>query len=239
MQLDKLLQSQGFGSRKHCQQLIESGQVGVEGEIITLAKTKVKPEQLHFSVFGDDFIYREQVYLALYKPQGYECSHHPQYHHSVFDFFPDYLLAREIQTVGRLDQDTTGFLLLTDDGKYLHALTHPRKHVAKYYQITTRDEISAEQLQQLAEGVTLKNEKGVFAATDITQLSSHQCQFAVHQGVYHQVKRMLAAVGNHVEQLHRTQIGLLNLQSLPLVEGEWCYLSESEYTAARQQIAEN
>ena len=239
MQLDKLLQSQGFGSRKHCQQLIESGQVAVDGEVVTSAKTKVKPEQLNFSVFGEDFIYREYVYLALYKPQGYECSHHPQYHHSVFDLFPDYLLAREIQTVGRLDQDTTGLLLLTDDGKYLHALTHPRKHVAKHYQVTTRDPITPEQLDLLVQGVILKNEKGIFAATDVIQLSSHQCQFAIHQGVYHQVKRMLAAVGNHVEKLHRLQIGQLNLQQLPLVEGEWCYLEESEYVAARQQIRAN
>ena len=91
MQLDKLLQSQGFGSRKHCQSLITSGHVYVEGQQITLPKTKVVPQGLIFSVFGEEFEYREQVYIALYKPAGYECSHHPQYHHSVFDLFPDYL----------------------------------------------------------------------------------------------------------------------------------------------------
>lgn len=234
MQLDKLLQTQGFGSRKHCQQLIKSGQVQIQGETITDPKTKCKLENLSYMVFGDEFLYREHVYIAVYKPQGYECSHQPQHHHSVFDLLPDYLLAREVQTVGRLDQDTTGLLLLTDDGKYLHALTHPRKHVAKYYQVSTSDEISPTQISQLKHGVELKNEKGIFAVSDFQLLDSKTCVFAVHQGVYHQVKRMLSAVGNHVQALHRVQIGALNLSNLPLQEGDWCYLDQQEYQATLQ-----
>lgn len=234
VQLDKLLQTQGFGSRKHCQQLIKNGQVQVQGETVNDPKTKLNLTQLKYSVFGEEFLYREKVYLALFKPKGYECSHQPQYHHSVFDLLPEYLLAREVQTVGRLDQDTTGLLLLTDDGKYLHALTHPRKHVAKYYQVNTADEISETQIAQLQQGVELKNEKGIFAVTDLKLLDSHSCIFAVHQGVYHQVKRMLSAVGNHVQALHRVQIGALNLSHLPLQEGDWCYLEEHEYHAALQ-----
>lgn len=239
VQLDKLLQTQGFGSRKHCQDLIKSGQITVNGERTTDVKAKVKLDDLTFSVFGEEYTYRANVYIALNKPQGYECSHHPQYHHSVFNLLPDYLLARDVQTVGRLDQDTTGLLLLTDDGKYLHSLTHPKKHVAKYYQVTTAREITPEQIQQLQAGVELKNEKGSFIAYDLKLSSPKTCIFAVHQGVYHQVKRMLAAVGNHVSQLHRLKIGDLDLQQLPIEEGEWCYLNEAEYLATQKRVEQD
>jgi len=134
--------------------------------------------------------------------------------------------------VGRLDQDTTGLLLLTDDGQYLQALTNPRKHVPKVYHVTTADPISAEQLMALEQGVELRNEKGIYAATNLQLFSTHQLTMTIHQGVYHQVKRMLAAVGNKVELLHRQQIGLLELPELP--EGEWIYL-----TSSQKQLSQN
>lgn len=232
MQLDKILQSQGFGSRKHCQQLISNGQVQVSGQVINDVKQNFDISGLSFVVFGAEYLYREKVYIALHKPLGYECSHRPQQHHSVFDLLPEFLLARNVQSIGRLDQDTTGLLLLSDDGQYLHSLTHPRKHVAKYYRVTTADDLTAGQISQLQQGVQLKNESQIFMAHDFEQSSERQCRFAVHQGVYHQVKRMLAAVGNHVTALHRDQIGQLCLDKLPIEQGEWCYLNESEYQHA-------
>lgn len=121
-----MLQSQGFGSRKHCQQLIQNGAIAIEGEVITQPKQKLQLQGLKFSVYGQDYTYREKVYIALNKPQGYECSHQATHHFSVFDLFDDILLNRGLQCVGRLDQDTTGLLLLTDDGQFLQALTHPK-----------------------------------------------------------------------------------------------------------------
>ncbi|TXJ07435.1 MAG: rRNA pseudouridine synthase [Acinetobacter sp.] len=234
MQLDKLLQSQGFGSRKHCQYLIQSGHVKVDDKMIENEKAKFQPEHLNFSVFDESYLYREKVYIALNKPQGYECSHQPQQHHSVFELFPDHLRLRNIQTVGRLDQNTTGLLLLTDDGQFLHQLTHPRKHVAKYYRMTTYSDIVAEQIQQLQQGVSLKNEKGIFQAQDVLQLAQRELRFAIDQGVYHQVKRMLIAVGNEVQALHRDQIGQLTLDALQLEVGQWCYLSTDEIQLTKQ-----
>ncbi|MCH4247467.1 MAG: rRNA pseudouridine synthase [Acinetobacter populi] len=233
MQLDKILQSQGIGSRKHCQQLIRQGHVRIDGQVIMDVKAKFETTDLTFSVFAQDYLYREQVYIALNKPQNYECSHRPQQHLSVFDFFPDELLARNIQTVGRLDQDTTGLLLFTDDGQFLHQLTHPRKHVSKYYIIETENEITQTQIEKLAQGVSLKNEKGVFAAHSITQLEACKLRFAIDQGVYHQVKRMLHAVDNEVIHLHRDQIGQLTLEQLDLAIGEWCYLSPEDVQCAK------
>lgn len=233
MFLEKMLQSQGFGSRKHCQQLIKNGAIQIQNEVITDPKFKLDLDHLEFSVYQQTFQYREKVYIALNKPQNYECSHQSTHHFSVFDLFDDVLMNRGLQSVGRLDQDTTGLLLFTDDGQFLQALTHPKKHVPKVYQIQTADPITDEQIQQLEQGVELRNEKGLFAATDVQRLAEHALNITVHQGVYHQVKRMLAAVGNKVERLHRAQVGQLVLNDLP--EGEWLYLNEAQVVAAKNK----
>ena len=237
--LEKILQSQGFGSRKYCQQLIKSGAVCVENEIIHDLKQKFKPKNLQFSVFNIPYIYREKVYIALNKPKGYECSHQATHHLSVFELFDEILLNRGLQCVGRLDQDTSGLLLLTDDGQFLQALTNPRKHVPKVYRMLLADPIDQEQIETLQQGVELRNEKGVFAATDVIKRAENELQMTIHQGVYHQVKRMLAAVGNKVEALHRHQIGQLSLDDFidnSLEESNWTYLDESQILAAKNQL---
>ena len=236
MILEKMLQSQGFGSRKNCQNLIKNGAVQIQGEMVSDPKLKLKLDQLEFTVSGQTYQYREKVYIALNKPAGYECSHQATHHFSVFELFDQVLLERGLQCVGRLDQDTTGLLLLTDDGQFLQALTHPKKHVAKVYRMQMVDAVTEEQLLNLEQGVELRNENGIFAATDVKQIAEHEMQMAIHQGVYHQVKRMLAAVGNKVEKLHRQQIGLLKLQDLS--EGEWIYLTESQIQAAKKQMSQ-
>lgn len=226
-----MLQSQGFGSRKHCQQLIKNGAVTIHGEVISDPKFKLDLNELTYSVYGQTWQYREKVYIALNKPQGYECSHQSTHHFSVFDLFDDVLLNRGLQCVGRLDQDTTGLLILTDDGQFLQALTHPKKHVPKVYQMQTADPINTEQMAQLESGVELRNEKGIFAATDVQKISENKLSLTIHQGVYHQVKRMLAAVGNKVITLHRQQVGLLDLGQL--AQGEFIFLDEQQIRAAK------
>ena len=234
MFLEKMLQSQGFGSRKHCQQLIKNGAIAIQGEVMTNAKHKLDLNHLSFSVYGEHFEYREKVYIALNKPQGYECSHQATHHFSVFDFFNDVLMNRGLQCVGRLDQDTSGLLLLTDDGQFLQALTHPKKHVAKVYQMQTVDPLTEQQILQLQQGVELHNESGIFAATNVVQLAENELQVTIHQGVYHQVKRMLAAVGNKVERLQRQQIGALTLPELE--QGKWIYLNTEQVELAKTRM---
>lgn len=234
MFLEKMLQSQGFGSRKHCQQLIKNGAVSVEGEKIDQPKHKLDLNNLSFSVYDQHFEYREKVYIALNKPQGYECSHQATHHFSVFDFFNDVLMNRGLQCVGRLDQDTSGLLLLTDDGQFLQTLTHPKKHVAKVYQMQTVDPVTEQQILQLQQGVELHNESGIFAATNVVQLAENELQMTIHQGVYHQVKRMLAAVGNKVERLQRQQIGALTLPELE--QGKWIYLNAEQVELAKTRM---
>ena len=234
MFLEKMLQSQGFGSRKHCQQLIKNGAVSIEEEKIDQPKHKLDLNNLSFSVYDQHFEYREKVYIALNKPQGYECSHQATHHFSVFDFFNDVLMNRGLQCVGRLDQDTSGLLLLTDDGQFLQALTHPKKHVAKVYQMETVDPVTEQQILQLQQGVELHNESGIFAATNVVQLAENELQMTIHQGVYHQVKRMLGAVGNKVERLQRQQIGALTLPELE--QGKWIYLNAEQVELAKTRM---
>ncbi len=239
MLLEKMLQSQGFGARKFCQQLIKRGSVMVNDVVVSDLKYRcLNLEQLHFQVDGEPYQYHERVYLALYKPQNYECSHQATHHFSVFDLIDPLLLQRGVQCVGRLDQDTTGLLLLTDDGAFLQAMTHPKKHVAKVYQMHTADPISDEQIQQLSTGVALHREDGIFAATAVQRLAPQQLQMSIHQGVYHQVKRMLAAVGNKVQRLHRQQMGELDLASLNLQEGQYCYLTAEQVQQAKMRQSE-
>lgn len=239
MKLDKLLQSQGFGSRKYCQTLIQNGAVKLNGELCLDENLKLKNEQLSsliMTIFEQDYVYRPKVYIALYKPKGYECSHQTSHHHSVFELLPDYLRLRNVQAVGRLDQDTTGLLLLTDDGQFLQKMTHPRHHVGKRYQVTTCHYFDDDFLQRLEQGVSLHQEQGVFIAHQVERVAENMLNMTIYQGLYHQVKRMIASAGNRVAHLHRFQIGHLELADLNLIEGQWCFLDELQLQALQQNV---
>jgi 16S rRNA pseudouridine516 synthase len=231
MHLEKILQSQGFGSRKQSRLLIDSGKVSVNGALCLDKKANFAIDDFEFSVAGQTWKYREKIYIAMNKPLGFECSHNPQHHQSVFSLLPPQFIERGVQCVGRLDQDTTGLLFLTDDGAYLHALTHPRRHVPKRYRITMHEPVTAKQIAQLEAGVELIGENDLLRAHDCTLEDIHILSFTIHQGIYHQVKRMLAAVGNHVIGLHREQIGQFELGNL--IEGQWIYLESEQQLSAK------
>ncbi len=236
MYLEKILHSQGFGSRKQCRAMIESGQVSVDKTPCFDSKVHFDIDHFEFSVAGKTWLYREKVYIALNKPIGFECSHHPQHHPSVFSLLPPQLIERGLQCVGRLDQDATGLLLLTDDGAYLHALTHPRRHVPKRYRITMHEPLTAAQIMQLEAGVELVGEKELMYAHHCefggSSQDRHILSFTIHQGIYHQVKRMVAAVGNHVIALHRTEIGQFKLDGM--TDGQWVYLDHEQQQSAKK-----
>ena len=131
MRLAQLLFSQGFGARRECEGLIASGLVAIGGRVCDDPFHEVEPVGLNFSVRGEPWPYREKALVVLHKPAGYECSQKPKHHTSVMSLLPGPLRRREVQPVGRLDEDTTGLLLLTDDGALIHRLTSPKKHVPR------------------------------------------------------------------------------------------------------------
>lgn len=154
MDLETLLFSQGFGSRRQCRGIVAEGRVRIGGETRDdpRADIPVTPA-LEFEVDDHLWTYREKAYVALNKPAGYECSRDPQHHLSVFHLLPPQLAERGVQAVGRLDQDTTGLLLLSDDGAFVHAFTSPKRKVPKVYLATVRHPLDDAQLAKLREGV--------------------------------------------------------------------------------------
>ena len=221
--LDRILQSQGFGTRKGCRRLIVDGAVEVDGRVVTEFDRTFDTEGLVFSVDGESWTYREFVYLALNKPAGFECSRKPSHHPGVLSLLPEQFGWRNVQPVGRLDHDTTGLLLLSDDGAFIHAQSSPRRHVPKVYEATTHDPVTPALIARLNAGVQLLDEPAPIAG-QARQLDAHRLEIVLEQGKYHQVKRMLAAAGNHCTALRRVRIGGLALDDLGLKEGEWCYL---------------
>ena len=228
--LDRILQSQGFGTRKYCRALIEDGEVAVNGNVQDNYKVVVDTHDLVLTVFDEEWRYREHVYLALYKPANYECSRKPSHHPGVLTLLPEQFTWRDVQPVGRLDHDTTGLLLMSDDGPFIHAQSSPKRHVPKVYQATTAEPVTDELVRTMLSGVQLHDEPAPLAALVCEKKGEHQLEIVLEQGKYHQVKRMLAAAGNHCSALHRSAIGGLELASLGLQEGEWCFL-EPEHLA--------
>jgi 16S rRNA pseudouridine516 synthase len=226
--LDRILQSQGFGSRKYCRELINDGELSINGTVVDDHAAKIETEGLVFHLFDEDWTYREHVYIALHKPPNFECSRKPSHHPGVLTILPEQFSWRDVQPVGRLDHDTTGMLLLSDDGAFIHAQSSPKRHVPKVYVATTHDPVSDELIASLKAGVQLHDEPAPLAAQTCRRVAEHELEIVLEQGKYHQVKRMLAAAGNHCSALRRTQVGGLTLEALALEEGEWCYLEAEQ-----------
>ncbi|MFI4939871.1 MAG: pseudouridine synthase [Burkholderiales bacterium] len=226
--LDRILQSQGFGTRKWCRQLIEEGEVSIAGNVVTDYRTGIDTAGLEFTLFDEIWIYREHVYIALNKPANFECSRKPSHYPGVLTLLPEQFTWREVQPVGRLDHDTTGMLLMSDDGAFIHAQSSPKRHVPKLYVATTHEPVTPALIEQLLAGVKLHDEPAPLAALTCCSIDLHQLEIVLEQGKYHQVKRMLAAAGNHCTALRRSAIGSLTLDELDLEEGEWCYLDQAQ-----------
>ena len=224
MTLDKIVQSQGFGSRKYCRGLIADGEVAFNDAVLTDYRLQLDPNGLVLAIFGELWVYRAQVYIALNKPQNIECSRKPSHHPGVLTLLPEQFRWREVQPVGRLDHDTTGLLLLSDDGAFIHAQSSPKRHVPKVYHAQTAEPITQALVASLLAGVKLHDEPETLAAVHCVALGEHMLEIVLEQGKYHQVKRMLAAAGNHCQALQRVRIGQLSLEGLGLAVGQWCYL---------------
>jgi len=228
LSLEKILQSQGYGSRKWCRECIERGEFSVDGQIRNTPKEELDPTAHRYTLFDETFIYREKVYLILNKPSGYECSRSPTRHPGVLVLLSEPMRRREVQPVGRLDHDTTGLLLLSDDGGFIHRQSSPKHHVPKTYWAHTAEHVNDEAAQQLTQGVKLHDEPEPLAALSSRVVAPKTIEIVLAEGKYHQVKRMVAAIGHHCARLERVGIGRLSLDALQLEEGVWRHLTEAE-----------
>jgi len=231
LSLEKILFSQGFGTRRYCQDLVWAELVKVNDVLMTDPDEKLDPEGSTLEVDGQTWLYQAQAHVVFHKPSGYECSHKPSHHPSVYSLLPNPLIERGIQCVGRLDYDTTGLLLLTDDGQLIHRLTSPKKNIGKRYRITLAEPSSEILIERLLTGVQLYDEKTTSCANECKITGTHEIEMVIPEGKYHQVKRMVAAAGNHVTQLHRQAIGQFELPS-NLEVGQWRWLTPLELQLA-------
>lgn len=232
MTLAQLLFTQGFGTRRECASLIAAGRVRVGGAVLDDPRTELDPHGLVFEVDGRDWPYHEHALILLHKPAGYECSQKPRHHPSVLSLLPPPLRTRGVQPVGRLDEDTTGLLLLTDDGTLIHRLSSPKTHLPKVYEVVAKHPVTPEQASRLREGVVLDDSPQPVRAAACEATGENTLRLTLTEGKYHQVKRMVAAAGNRVEALHRSAFGALVLPP-DLPPGAWMWLDSAAIVTDR------
>ena len=230
MRLAQILFTQGFGSRRECVGRVLAGEVTIDGTVHDDPDEDLPTEGLVFTVAGRGWPFRDKALIVLHKPAGYECSMKPRHHPSVMSLLPLPLRVRGLQPVGRLDEDTTGLLLLTDDGPLIHRLTSPKHKVPKVYEVTARHPVDARQLQALVDGVVLDDDPAPARALAAeTDADGKLLRLTLAEGRYHQVKRMVAAVGNRCDGLHRSRFGALALPA-DLAPGQWRWCAPEDIT---------
>ena len=230
MRLDKFISKATELSRKDCKKILHAGEVTVNGEV-------VKDASLHIDEVGDDIEWAGEPlsvamgnrYLLLYKPEGFECTLKPKEWPIVTDLI-DVPQLGSLRIAGRLDVDTTGALLLSDDGGFLHRVTSPKHHVAKVYELTLAEPMTEAQqafaIQELAKGIMLEDEYDKTKPAELSFSDATHAKLVLTEGKYHQVKRMMGYFGNKVIELHRASIGNITLAGLE--KGESRFLTAEE-----------
>ncbi len=219
MQIVKYLQAQGVGTKKDCQNLVKYGAIRINGELIDNLKAKVDLKTIA-SVHIDDeplpWVPLPYFYILMHKPADFETSHKPTNYPSIFGLFPDNMRLMDLQAIGRLDADTTGLLLITNDGGYNHRVTSPKHKVPKLYQVTLKHAADDDYCAKLMKGVILNDADEFVQAHHAELKDEHTLLMTITEGRYHQVKRMIAAAGNRVEGLHRLSFGEFELGDTPV-----------------------
>jgi 16S rRNA pseudouridine516 synthase len=226
MKLVKLIANLGYGSRKQVALMFREGRItDPQGEVL-YADDQVEHDQIRLD--DEPLDPPAGMLIMLHKPTGYTCSTKDP-GGIVYDLFPPRFRLRSpvLSTVGRLDRDTSGLLLLTDDGTLLHRIVHPKSHIGKIYEATLARDLRGDEIEVFASGtLMLDSEKTPLAPASLQVTGPRTARLTLTEGRYHQARRMFAAVGNHVETLHRSRVGGLTLDDLP--SGEWRMLATHE-----------
>ncbi|MGM0862374.1 pseudouridine synthase [Bacillus atrophaeus] len=230
MRLDKLLANSGIGSRKEVKKIVKAGAVSIDGKQAKDVKTHVDPSEHEVTVYGEPIEYREFIYIMMNKPQGVLSATEDSRQKTVIDLLAPDDMRFEPFPAGRLDKDTVGLLLLTNDGQLAHRLLSPKKHVPKTYEVHLRSGLSEEDIANLESGVFIEGGYKTKPAKVETIANSEEhteIRLTITEGKYHQVKQMAKAVGNEVIFLKRLSMGGLLLDP-SLEPGEYRELTEEE-----------
>lgn len=226
MKLVKLIANLGYGSRKQVAMMFREGRITDEQGEVLYADDKVGHARIRID--DEPLDPPHGLLLMLHKPTGYTCSTKDP-GQVIYELVPPRFLVRSpvLSTVGRLDRDTTGLLLMTDDGGLLHRIVHPKSNIAKIYEATLARDLRGDEAAIFASGkLMLESEREPLAPAAMEVLGPRQARLTLTEGRYHQARRMFAAVGNHVESLHRSRVGGLTLDDLPV--GQWRVLGEAD-----------
>lgn len=209
MRLDKFLANKDFCTRKEARRFLKQNNILVNGTPAKNVTDKLK-ENDEVVINEFTFFVNEFKYFLFNKPQGVVCANADDLHETIFDLMAFEDFQSDLFTVGRLDLDTTGLLIITNDGKFSHSLMSPKRHVDKTYHVVCRDNISDDDLATLEQGVTIEYDYETMPAKT-KRISDNELYLTISEGKFHQVKRMLVAVGNEVTELSRTSIGNLTV----------------------------
>lgn len=225
MRLDKFLCDALGATRKEATKIIKSGDVTVDGVVQKSGAFKVA-EDSGVEWQGRELSKPGPRYIMLFKPDGFVCSHEDGFNHTAFMLL-DEVKMENLHFAGRLDVDTTGLVLVTDDGQWSHRVTSPKHKCDKTYRVWLADPVQESYQQAFAQGIALKGEKTLTLPAHLEVIDDREVVLTIHEGKYHQVKRMFAALGNKVEALHRERIGAIELDET-LEPGEYRYLTQQE-----------
>ncbi len=233
MKLLRTIANLGYGSRKDVTAMFREGRVTDANGDVLYADDRVEHATVRLD--GEPLDPPQGLVLMLHKPVGHTCSSKDR-GRIVYDLLPDRYALRSptLSTVGRLDRDTSGLLLLTDDGALLHRIISPKSALPKVYEATLAEPLRGDEAARFASGtLMLESEKTPLLPAELEVLTPTHARLTLHEGRYHQVRRMFAAAGNHVAALHRSRIGGLGLGDLP--EGDWRALDASDVEALFRQ----
>lgn len=225
MRLDKFIATQTELSRSQAKKAIHQGLVTINNHTANDGAQKILEEDF-VCLDGNPINHQQRFYLMLYKPQGYICATEDGHHPIALDLISGVPL-KGLHFAGRLDLDATGLVLISNDGQWTHRASHPGVGHQKRYRVTTADPIDASYIDAFADGMQLNGEEKPTRPAQLTLFDAHHAELTISEGRYHQVKRMFAAMGNRVTQLHRVAIGSVELDA-SLQEGDFRHLSKEE-----------
>ena len=223
--IDKIIASQGLYSRSDVKYMVNRKRITVDGKVVTSASQKADVEKNEIMLDGKPFVVKKQIYLMLNKPKGYVSATEDKKQQTVLELVPAELKGRDLFPAGRLDKDTTGLMILTDDGVLAHNILSPKKHVQKIYRVELDIPVTEEMQKGFAEGVELND--GVCKDAKLTILGEKTAEVTLREGRYHQIKRMFGCYGAKVVELHRIAMGELYLPD-DLPEGQCRELTEED-----------
>ena len=223
--IDKIIASQGLYSRSDVKYMVNKKRITVDGKVVTSASQKADVDKNEIMLDGKPFVVKKQIYLMLNKPKGYVSATEDKKQQTVLELVPPALKGRDLFPAGRLDKDTTGLMIITDDGVLAHNILSPKKHVQKIYRVELDIPVTEEMQKGFAEGVELND--GVCKDAKLTILGEKTAEVTLREGRYHQIKRMFGCYGAKVVELHRIAMGELFLPN-DLPEGECRELTEED-----------